>query len=321
MHYRRLGRSGLKVSEISLGSWVTLGDQVDEQSSIELIQAAYDLGVNFFDNADIYANGQAEVVMGKAIREIPRSALVLSSKVFWPTMPGPNGRGLSRKHITESIHASLKRLGTDYLDLYFCHRFDPDTPIEEVVFTMDTLVRQGKILYWGTSEWRAWQVTAAIAAAQQNHLVPPVVEQPQYNMFHRRRVEIELAPVCKEYGLGLTTWSPLYYGILTGKYNDGIPAGSRASMESMAWIRDRITPERVAIVRQLGEVAADLHINTAQLAIAWLLRRKEVSSVITGATNVAQLQNNLEAAEAIEFLHDDVLERIEQILGNYPDED
>ncbi|MCS6994074.1 MAG: aldo/keto reductase [Anaerolineales bacterium] len=321
MHYRRLGRSGLKVSEISLGSWVTLGDQVDEQSSIELIHAAYDLGVNFFDNADIYANGQAEVVMGKAIREIPRSALVLSSKVFWPTMPGPNGRGLSRKHITESIHASLKRLGTDYLDLYFCHRFDPDTPIEEVVFTMDTLVRQGKILYWGTSEWRAWQVTAAIAAAQQNHLVPPVVEQPQYNMFHRRRVEIELAPVCKEYGLGLTTWSPLYYGILTGKYNDGIPAGSRASMESMAWIRDRITPERVAIVRQLGEVAADLHINTAQLAIAWLLRRKEVSSVITGATNVAQLQNNLEAAEAIEFLHDDVLERIEQILGNYPDED
>lgn len=321
MHYRRLGRSGLKVSEISLGSWVTLGDQIDEASSIELIQAAYDAGINFFDNADIYANGQAEVVMGKAIREIPRPALVISSKVFWPTMPGPNGRGLSRKHIIESVHASLKRLGTDYLDLYFCHRFDPDTPIEEVVFTMDMLVRQGKILYWGTSEWRAWQITAAIAVAHQNHLVPPVVEQPQYNMFHRRRVEMELSPVCKEYGLGLTTWSPLYYGILTGKYNNGIPAGSRASMESMAWIRDRITPERVAIVRQLGEVAADLHINTAQLAIAWLLRRKEVSSVITGASSVAQLHNNLEAAEAVELLQDDVLERIEQILGNYPDED
>lgn len=321
MHYRRLGRSGLKVSEISLGSWVTLGDQVDEDASIELIQAAYDAGVNFFDNADIYANGQAEVVMGKALKDIPRQALVISSKVFWPTMPGPNGRGLSRKHITESIHASLKRLDTDYLDLYFCHRFDPDTPIEEVVFTMDSLVRQGKILYWGTSEWRAWQVAAAIAAAERYNLIPPTMEQSQYNMFHRRRIEIELAPLCKEYGLGLTTWSPLYYGILTGKYNDGIPAGSRASMESMAWIRDRITPERVAIVRELSEVAADLHINTAQLAIAWLLRRKEVSSVITGATSIQQMQNNLEAAEAVDMLHDDVLERIEQILGNYPDED
>lgn len=321
MHYRRLGRSGLKVSEISLGSWVTLGDQVDEDASIELIQAAYDAGVNFFDNADIYANGQAETVMGKALKDIPRQALVISSKVFWPTMPGPNGRGLSRKHITESIHASLKRLDTDYLDLYFCHRFDPDTPIEEVVFTMDSLVRQGKILYWGTSEWRAWQVAAAIAAAERYNLIPPTMEQSQYNMFHRRRIEIELAPLCKEYGLGLTTWSPLYYGILTGKYNDGIPAGSRASMESMAWIRDRITPERVAIVRELSEVAADLRINTAQLAIAWLLRRKEVSSVITGATSIQQMQNNLEAAEAVDMLHDDVLERIEQILGNYPDED
>lgn len=321
MHYRRLGRSGLKVSEISLGSWVTLGDQVDEDASIELIQAAYDAGVNFFDNADIYANGQAETVMGKALKDIPRQALVISSKVFWPTMPGPNGRGLSRKHISESIHASLKRLDTDYLDLYFCHRFDPDTPIEEVVFTMDSLVRQGKILYWGTSEWRAWQVTAAIAAAERYNLIPPTMEQSQYNMFHRRRIEIELAPLCKEYGLGLTTWSPLYYGILTGKYNDGIPAGSRAAMESMAWIRDRITPERVAIVRELSEVAADLHINTAQLAIAWLLRRKEVSSVITGATSVGQLQNNLEAAEAVDMLNDDVLERMEQILGNYPDED
>lgn len=321
MHYRRLGRSGLKVSEISLGSWVTLGDQVDEEASIELIQTAYDAGVNFFDNADIYANGQAEVVMGKALKGIPRQALVISSKVFWPTMPGPNGRGLSRKHITESIHASLERLGTDYLDLYFCHRFDPDTPIEEVVFTMDALVRQGKILYWGTSEWRAWQVVAAFAAAERYNLIPPSMEQPQYNMFHRRRVELELAPLCKEYGLGLTTWSPLYYGILTGKYNDGIPIGSRAAMESMAWIRDRITPERVAIVRQLSEVAADLHINTAQLAIAWLLRRKEVSSVITGATSVAQLHNNLESAEAVDMLHDDILERIEQILGNYPDED
>ncbi|MCX6079465.1 MAG: aldo/keto reductase [Chloroflexi bacterium] len=321
MHYRRLGRSGLKISEISLGAWVTFGSQVDEENSIELIQAAYDAGVNFFDNADIYANGLAETVMGKALKSIPREALVISSKVFWPTMPGPNGRGLSRKHITESINATLKRLGTDYIDLYFCHRFDPDTPIDEIVFTMDTLVRQGKILYWGTSEWRAWQVSAAFSAAVQHHLTPPSMEQPQYNMFHRRRVEMELSSLCKEYGLGLTTWSPLYYGILTGKYNDGIPVGSRASMENMAWIRDRITPERVAIVRQLADIANDMHITTAQLAIAWLLRRKDISSVITGATNLKQLQDNLDSAEAVEKLQDDVLEQIEQILDNYPDED
>ena len=321
MHYRRLGRSGLKISEISLGAWVTFGSQVDEETSIELIQAAYEAGVNFFDNADIYANGQAELVMGKALKNMPREALVLSSKVFWPTMPGPNGRGLSRKHIIESINASLKRFGTDYIDLYFCHRFDPDTPIDEIVFTMDTLVRQGKILYWGTSEWRAWQVSAAFSVATQHHLMPPSMEQPQYNMFHRRRVEMELSSLCKEYGLGLTTWSPLYYGILTGKYNDGIPEGSRASMESMAWIRDRITPERVTIVRELANLAAEMDITTAQLAIAWLLRRKEVSSVITGATNLKQLQDNLDAAEAVEKLNDDMLDKIESILGNYPDED
>ena len=321
MHYRRLGRSGLKISEISLGAWVTFGSQVDEETSIELIQAAYEAGVNFFDNADIYANGQAELVMGKALKNMPREALVLSSKVFWPTMPGPNGRGLSRKHIIESINASLKRFGTDYIDLYFCHRFDPDTPIDEIVFTMDTLVRQGKILYWGTSEWRAWQVSAAFSVATQHHLMPPSMEQPQYNMFHRRRVEMELSSLCKEYGLGLTTWSPLYYGILTGKYNDGIPEGSRASMESMAWIRDRITPERVSIVRELTNLAAEMDITTAQLAIAWLLRRKEVSSVITGATNLKQLQDNLDAAEAVEKLNDDMLDKIESILGNYPDED
>ena len=242
MHYRRLGRSGLKISEISLGSWVTVGSQIDEQTSIELFQAAYDAGVNFFDNADIYANGQAETVMGKAIAGLPREALVLSSKVFWPTLPGPNGRGLSRKHIIESVNNSLKRIGTDYLDLYFCHRFDPDTPVDEVVYTMDMLVRQGKILYWGTSEWRAWQVTEAMSLANLHHWAAPSMEQPQYNMFHRRRVEMELAPICKEYGLGLTTWSPLYYGVLTGKYNDGIPSGSRAALDSMAWIRDRITP-------------------------------------------------------------------------------
>jgi len=321
MHYRRLGRSGLKVSEISLGSWVTFGDQISEDLASKLLHTAYEAGINFFDNADTYASGQAEVVMGAAIKELPREALVISSKVFAQTMPGPNGRGLSRKHVTESVHASLKRLGTDYLDIYFCHRFDPDTPIDEVTYTMDTLIRQGKILYWGTSEWRGFQIATAIKTAEQNHLAPPVVEQPQYNMFHRHRVESDLAPVCKELGIGLTTFSPLYYGILSGKYADGIPEDSRADIDSFAWLRERITPERLTVVQLLGAVARDLGLTTAQLAIAWALRRKEISSVISGATRVEQLEENILAGDASENLTDDVLERIEQILGNYPDED
>jgi voltage-dependent potassium channel beta subunit len=315
MHYRRLGRSGLKVSEISLGSWVTFGEQIEKKTASDLIHAAYEAGVNYFDNADMYANGQAEVDMGLAIKDLPRTSLVLSSKVFWPSMPGPNGRGLSRKHVSESIHASLKRLGTDYLDLYFCHRYDPDTPVEEVVRTMDDLVHQGKVLYWGTSEWRAWQISAAFCEAGNHHLVAPAMEQPQYNMFHRQRVEDELVDICKDLGIGLTTFSPLYYGILSGKYNEGIPKGARAALADYGWIRDRITPERIAIVRKLGEVAADLGLTSAQLAIAWVLRRKDVSTVITGATKAAQLQENLYAADAVEKLSDDVLDRIEQILG------
>lgn len=320
MHYRRLGRSGLKVSEISLGAWVTFGDQIDEKTASDLIHAAYEAGVNYFDNADVYANGRAETDMGKAIQDMPREALVISSKVFWPTMPGPNGRGLSRKHIMKSVHASLKRLGTDYLDLYFCHRFDPDAPVEEVVWAMDDLIHQGKILYWGTSEWRAWQISAAVNAADRHHLVPPAMEQPQYNMFHRQRVEAELAPLCKELGLGLTTWSPLHFGILTGKYNEGIPEGTRASLPDYTWIRDSITPERIDAVRKLGEVAGNLGLTSAQLAIAWVLRRKEVSSVITGATKPVQLQENLAAADAVVKLSDEVLEKIEQILNNHPEE-
>jgi voltage-dependent potassium channel beta subunit len=320
MHYRRLGRSGLKLSEIALGAWVTFGDQISEKTASQLIHTAYDEGINFFDNADVYANGQAEIVMGKAIKDLPREALVISSKVFSQTMPGPNGRGLSRKHVTESVNASLKRLGTDYLDLYFCHRFDPDTPIEEVVYTMDTLIRQGKILYWGTSEWRGYQIATAIKIADQHHLAPPVMEQPQYNMFHRYRVETDLAPVCKEFGIGLTTFSPLYYGILTGKYNEGIPKGTRAERDGYGWIRERITPDRIAIVDMLASVARGLDLTTAQLAIAWLLRRKEIGSVITGATRLKQLKENVAAGEAADKLTDDILEKIEQILGNYPDE-
>ncbi|MEJ5314721.1 MULTISPECIES: aldo/keto reductase [Anaerolinea] len=319
MHYRRMGRSGLKLSEISLGAWVTFGNQVDEKTATDLIHAAYDQGINFFDNADVYAGGEAEVLMGRAIRGLPREALVLSSKVFWPTMPGPNGRGLSRKHVMESVHASLKRMQVEYFDLYFCHRYDPDTPVEEVVWVMNDLIRQGKILYWGTSEWEPHQIMEAIGVARALNLIGPSVEQPQYNMFHRKRVENFLAPVCRDYGIGLTTFSPLYFGILSGKYNEGIPAGSRASMENMAWLRDLITPERIAIVRQLTELASELDATTAQLAIAWILRRKEVSAVITGASSLEQMDENLGAAEIAEKLDDDLLERIENILGNFPE--
>ena len=321
MHYRRLGRSGLKVSEISLGAWVTYGSQVDEKTSIALMQDAVDQGINFLDNSDIYAKGAAETVMGKAIKDIPREKLVISSKVFWPTMPGPNGRGLSRKHISESIHASLKRLDTDYLDLYFCHRYDPDTPIEEVVYAMNTLIQQGKILYWGTSEWRASQIAEAYGIARQYNLITPSMEQPQYNMFHRNRVESELAPIADDLGIGLTVWSPLASGILTGKYNDGIPKGSRMSLDNMSWLKDSITEEKIEKVRRLEAAAKDLGITTAQLAIAWLLRRKEVSSVITGATNKKQLDENIAARKVVEQLSDDVLERIEEILDNRPEEE
>lgn len=320
MHYRRLGKSGLKVSELSLGAWITFGNQVDEARAAEIIKAAYDQGVNYFDNADVYAAGAAEIVMGKAIKDLPREALVISSKVFWPTMPGPNGRGLSRKHITESVYASLRRLQLDYLDLYFCHRFDVDTPVEEVVRTMDDLVHQGKILYWGTSEWTAPQIVQAVAVARQYGLVPPTMEQPQYNMFHRERLEDELLPLAQEFGIGFTTWSPLYYGLLSGKYNNGVPEGSRAAMTEMGWIRDRFTPEKIDKVRKLTTLAEGMGMTTAQLALAWILHRKEVSSVITGATRVEQLDENLGAAEAVEKLTEDVLDAIEKILEVQPKE-
>ena len=318
MHYRRLGKSGLKVSEISLGAWVTFGNQVDEKTTSDLIHTAYDEGVNFFDNADVYANGQAEIVMGKAIKDLPREALVISSKVFAPTMPGPNGRGLSRKHINEFVNASLKRLDLEYIDLYFCHRYDPDTPLEELVFTMTHLIEQGKILYWGTSEWTASQISQVFGVARQYNLIPPTMEQPQYSMFHRKRVEDEIAPLAKELGVGLTTFSPLYFGILTGKYNQDIPEGSRAALEDMSWMKENLTPERLAIVQALSEISADLGITQAQLAIAWILRRKVVSSVITGATRVSQLVENLGAAEALPLLTDHVLENIDEILGPHP---
>jgi len=318
MEYRRLGQYGLKVSELSLGAWVTFGGQVGEEVARDCIMAAYEAGVNFFDNADIYADGKAEIVMGKVIKNIKRTDLVISSKVFWPTGPGPNDQGLSRKHIMESCHASLKRLGLDYLDLYFCHRYDPEVPVEEVVRAMDDLVQQGKVLYWGTSEWRGGQIAHAVGLARQWGLYPPAVEQPQYNMFHRQIVETELLEAAQQHGIGLVTWSPLASGILTGKYNDGVPEGSRMADPDYAWLREFVTEERVAKVRQLTEIARDLDASMAQLAVAWLLRLPQVSSVITGASRAGQVRENMKAIEVKEKLTSDVLVRIEAILGNNP---
>ncbi len=315
MHYRRLGRTGIKVSEISLGAWFTFGEQISDKTAIELIREAYNAGVNFFDNADIYAKGHAEIVLGLAVKDIPRETVILSSKVFFPSFEGVNGRGLSRKHITESINASLKRYGLDYLDIYFCHRFDPDTTVEEVVQTMDILVRQGKILYWGTSEWDVLHLTQAINFARDNGLILPVVEQSKYNLMSRSHVENDLAPLCQEFGIGLTTFSPLNYGILSGKYNDGIPADSRATLEETAWLRDRITPDAIEKVQSLTKIARSLDATTAQLAIAWALRRKDISSVITGANRLEQLDENLACMELENKLNDEVLDAIDRVFS------
>jgi voltage-dependent potassium channel beta subunit len=318
MEYRRLGHYGLKISEFSLGAWVTFGGQVGEEVARECILAAYEVGVNFFDNADVYASGNAEIVMGKVIKDLKRTDLVISSKVFWPTGPGPNDKGLSRKHIMESCHASLQRLGVDYLDLYFCHRYDPEVPLEEVVRAMDDLVHQGKILYWGTSEWRGGQIAHAVGLARQWGLYPLAVEQPQYNMFHRHIVEPELVEAAQQHRIGLVVWSPLASGILTGKYNEGIPAGSRMADPNYEWLRQFVTPDKIAKVKQLTEVAAELGASMSQLALAWLLRLPEISSVITGASRASQVHENLKAADVKAKLTPEVLMRIEEILGNNP---
>ncbi|OGT27509.1 MAG: voltage-gated potassium channel [Gammaproteobacteria bacterium RBG_16_66_13] len=318
MNYRSMGRTGLKLSEIAFGAWITFGDQIEDKTADHLLHRAYDLGVNFFDNADVYAGGQAEIVMGRAIRDLPRESLVVSSKVFWPSMAGVNGRGLSRKHVIESCHASLKRLGTDYLDLYFCHRYDPETPLEETVRVMDDLVQQGKVLYWGTSEWKAAQIEEAHALAGKAGRHPPWVEQPQYNMLVRRVVEAELAPATDTLGFGLVAWSPLRSGLLSGKYNAGKPSGARLARKEYDWLRGILTEENLEKSRALGAVAADLHVTQAQLCIGWLLRLPQLSSVITGATSLTQLEENVGAIDVQTRLTTDVLERIEAILKNLP---
>jgi voltage-dependent potassium channel beta subunit len=315
-----MGQSGLKISELSFGSWVTFGDQIDREVARALLIAAYEAGINYFDNADVYANGESEAVMGEIVKELPREALVLSSKVYWQTMPGPNGRGLSRKHIMESCHASLRRMQVEYLDLYFCHRFDEDTPVEEVVRAMEDLIRQGKVLYWGTSEWSATQLRQAYLSAAGIHGYPPAVEQPQYNMFVRHKLEHELTPAADELGFGLVTWSPLKYGLLSGKYNQGMPAEETRLTREPEWGEKVLSPDRLEAVRQLTEIAAENDASMAQLAIAWLLRLPQVSSVITGATKPAHLADNLGALEVVKRLTPQVLERIEGVLEGVDDQ-
>ncbi len=323
MEYRYLGDSGLQVSALSLGAWVTFGGQIGEEPTLACMQAARQAGVNFFDNAEAYAHGNAEVVMGNVIRRLgwKRSDIVVSTKIFWGGR-GPNDRGLSRKHVREGTEAALARLGLDYVDLIFCHRADLHTPIEETVRAMSWLIDRGLALYWGTSEWDARQIQAAHAVARRERLVPPQMEQPQYNMFHRQRVEIELAPLYRELGLGTTVWSPLASGILTGKYNDGVPKGSRLALEGYEWLRDSAlgpgAPERIAKVRQLGAVAAGLKCTTAQLALAWCLRTADVNSVITGATRPEQVVENMGTLDVLPRLTPEILERIEGILDNRP---
>jgi voltage-dependent potassium channel beta subunit len=321
MEYRRLGKAGIKLSALSLGAWVTYGGQVGEQAARECMAAAYDAGVNFFDNAEGYASGNAEVVMGNVIRQLgwPRESIVVSTKIFWGG-DGPNDTGLSHKHIIEGVNNSLRRLQLDYVDLLFCHRPDPDTPIEETVRAMDIVIRQGKAFYWGTSEWNAADIMRADAIARQYNLTPPSMEQPQYNMLTRERFEREYAPIYKELGYGTTIWSPLASGLLTGKYNDGIPAGSRAALKGYEWLRDNaITPERIEKVRQLKPIADELGCTLAQLGLAWCLANPNVSTVITGASRAEQVGENMKAIDVAERLTPEILERIDAVLDNRPE--
>lgn len=321
MQYRRLGRSGLQVSELSLGSWVTYHNQVDTGAAVEMLAAAFDAGVNFFDNAEVYAMGQSEVVMGQAFKRLgwARHRYVVSTKFFWgidrEAAHTTNFRDtLNRKYLMQAIDGSLQRLQLDCVDLIYCHRPDPHTPIEETVWAMSDIIRSGKALYWGTSEWSAADIRAAWEIAERHHLHKPVMEQPQYNLFHRQRVEQEYARLYEDIGLGLTTWSPLASGLLTGKYRRGIPEGSRGAMESMGWLREQLQdPAKNTAVAQLEAIAAELGGNVAQLAIAWANRNPRVSTVILGASKLSQLQDNLGALALTPKLTPELMERIDAI--------
>jgi voltage-dependent potassium channel beta subunit len=295
MPYRPLGRCGTKVSALALGGWTTFGSSIKSQETADqILRAAVEAGINFFDIADVYARGEAERVMGKALAHFPRRHLVISSKVYWPMSDDPNDRGLSRKHVFESVHDSLKRIGTDYLDVYFCHRHDPETPLEETVRAMEDLVRQGKVLYWGTSVWTGDQLRRAHAVAHDVGGYPPQVEQPEYSLLHRRDVERDVLPAARELGMGVVVWSPLASGLLTGKYDDGVPPESR--LGRIAWLREQgLTEERLQRVRAFERVAKDLGGSRAQVALAWAAATPGISSVILGATSVQQLRENLGA--------------------------
>jgi len=320
MNYRRLGSSGLKLSELSLGAWVTYGGQVGEEVAVKCMSRAYDAGVNFFDNAEAYADGNAERVMGNVIKKLGwrRESIVVSSKVFWGG-DGPNDKGLSHKHVFEGCRNSLKRLQLDYLDLFFCHRPDPNTPIEETVRAMDDLIHDGKILYWGTSEWSGADIMRAHGLAREHGLTPPQMEQPQYNMLHRDRVEKEYLPLYREIGLGTTIWSPLASGLLSGKYNKGVPPGSRATLEGYEWLKENVvTPQNIAKAKQLEPLTKELGCTMAQLALAWCLKNPNVSTVITGASRPEQVNENMKAAEVAGKIDSSLMEKIDSILGNKP---
>lgn len=324
MEYRRLGKSGLKVSEFSLGSWVTFGKQVDQKDALDIMAHAYDNGINFFDNAEGYEAGVSETLMGEALKKLnwDRSSYAVSSKVFWGG-DKPTQKGLSRKHVTDGCHQALKRLQVDYLDLYFCHRPDVDTPIEETVWAMHNLITQGKVLYWGTSEWSAQQLTEAWGVARALNISPPVMEQPQYNLFVRQKVEGDYLPLYDLMGLGTTIWSPLASGILTGKYNDGIPADSRLNLPGYEWLKRKWESEegkdQLAKIKLLANLAGEIGLPLHHLALLWCLANPNVSTVILGASKKSQLEDNLSALKSKEKLTPAVLERIDEIVANKPE--
>lgn len=319
MEYRYLGRSGLQVSALSLGSWVTFHNQVDVDKAVQMMSAAYEAGVNFFDNAQVYASGKAEEVMGSALKKLGwrRSSYLVSTKFFWGIHDGINEKDtLNRKFLLESIDGSLERLGLEHVDLVFAHRPDPHTPIEETVWAMDNIIESGKAIYWGTSEWPAAEIVAAIEIADKHHLHKPILEQPEYNMFHRQRFEEEYARLFRDYGYGSTTWSPLASGLLTGKYNDGIPDGSRVTLDHYEWLKEKVTnQDAIAKVKKLGGIADKLGVSQAQMSLAWLLKNPNVSTVITGASRLEQVRENMKAMDVVEKLTVDVMEDIENILA------
>lgn len=316
MEYRKLGRSGLKLSELSFGSWLTFGENLDVKNALQCMKVAFDNGVNFFDNAEVYGHGKSEEVMGKALKEFKRTDLVISTKIFWGG-DSPNDTGLSWKHLVEGTKRSLKRLDLDYVDLLFCHRPDPTTPIEETVRAMDFIIKSGFAFYWGTSEWSAEEINQAYELAYKYNCVPPTMEQPQYNMLHRQRFEVEYSPLYEKWGLGTTIWSPLASGFLTGKYLNGIPKNSRLSQHE--WLKERFMQEEMAnAVKDLSIIAGDIGCSLAQLAIAWCLMNQNVSTVILGATNTKQLEENLLAAKFKEKLTPEIMGRVKDSLKSVP---